>query len=207
MNLPIKVIMILKWDDHQIVSALLSLIERPTWEFFYGKCYPVFKSLYSHYYTDCAEITDFIHDIYIDIMSSKDEDAHCKLELFKFRCALHNWVGVVSIRYCYAKYKKRIMFVDSDRNDLVSVSLDDKETVFEPGMMLSYDLKKILDIMPNERYRKLIFLRYFLDNSNEEVAKELGLTMENYYNLHRRAKVQFISVYNNEIIRKEMKHA
>lgn len=140
-------------------------------------------------------------------MTPKDENTPCKLESFSYRCALHNWVGVVSIRYCYAKYKKRIMFIDGDINDPVSVSIDNNETIFEPSIMFSYDLKQILEMMPNERYRNLILLRYIQELSNEEVAKELGITMENYYNLHRRAKVQFIRTYNDEIKRKEMIHA
>lgn len=205
-RIPTPIIMILKWDDCQIVPALLQFIPRPTEEFFYGKCYPVFKSLYSRYYTDSAEITDFIHDIYVDIMIPKDAESRCKLDQFSYRCALHNWVGVVSIRFCYAKYKKRIMFVDGDINDPVWVSIN-HETIFEPNMMASSDFRKILDMMSSERYRKLILLRYVYDYSNEETAKTLGMTMENYYNTHRRARVQFISTYKNEMDRKEARHA
>jgi len=206
-RLPVPCRMILHWSDQMIVSALLRHIETPTDEFLYGKCYPMFKSLYTRYYTGCPELLDFINNIYIIIIYPNDKDNKCKLESFNYRCALHNWVGVVSIRYCYAQYKKSIPFADGDINDPNYVSIYDKETIFEPSMMNSYDIRKIVDLMSNERYRRLIKLRYIQDLSNEETAAVLGITMENYYNLHRRARVQFISAYNKEMERREMRHA
>lgn len=55
------------------------------------------------------------------------------------------------------------------------------------------DAYKILDMMPNRRYRKLIELRYIKELSNEETADSLGMTMPNYYNKHKLAKAQFCS--------------
>jgi len=56
------------------------------------------------------------------------------------------------------------------------------------------DMEKILTLMPNERYRTLIRLRYIELMTNEETAKALGMTMDNYYNIHKRAKAQFEEV-------------
>ena len=41
-------------NDHDIVEALLRRDEQITREFFYRKCYPLFKSVYDNYHTDCA---------------------------------------------------------------------------------------------------------------------------------------------------------
>lgn len=54
------------------------------------------------------------------------------------------------------------------------------------------DIHRLLDLMPNSSYRKLIRLRYLEQRDNEETARLLGVTMGNYYNMHKRAKEQFI---------------
>ena len=60
------------------------------------------------------------------------------------------------------------------------------------------DLETIIGIMPNERYRNIIRLRYIERRTNEETAEALGMTMANYYNKHKLAKEQFISALNKE---------
>lgn len=56
--------------------------------------------------------------------------------------------------------------------------------------------------MPNKRYSELIHLRYLELKTNEETAKELGMSLENYYNKHKLAKEQY-----ERIFRKEVGHA
>ena len=60
------------------------------------------------------------------------------------------------------------------------------------------DLETILSLMPNKRYSLILRLRYLEGMTNEETAKTLQMSMDNFYNKHMRAKKQF-----NEIIRKE----
>ena len=54
------------------------------------------------------------------------------------------------------------------------------------------DVRKLLGLMPNSSYRELIRLRYLEQKDNEETARILGVTMGNYYNMHKRAKEQFV---------------
>ena len=52
--------------------------------------------------------------------------------------------------------------------------------------------------MPNKRYSELIRLRYLEQNTNEETAKALGMTMENYYSKHKLAKEQYQIIQRKE---------
>lgn len=61
------------------------------------------------------------------------------------------------------------------------------------------DAEVILNQMPNRRYRELIRLRYLEQKTNEETAKELGMSMDNYYNKHRLAKAQYELVCKKEV--------
>lgn len=60
------------------------------------------------------------------------------------------------------------------------------------------DVKKLLKMMPNRRYSRLIEYRYVEEKSNDETAALMEMTMDNYYNCHRRAKAQYCEVLRKE---------
>ena len=61
------------------------------------------------------------------------------------------------------------------------------------------DAQIIIKQMPNKRYGELIRLRYLELKTNEETAKELGMSMENYYNKHKLAKEQYERRFRKEV--------
>lgn len=195
-RLPIPYPHIAKFTDPQMVEALLAHLSIETNEFFYGKAYPLFGALYSHYYTGCAEVVDFIHDIYIDIIEIKKETKKCKLQSFRYQCSLKNWIGIIAIHFCHARYKHRIDTVSSDVND----RFDNKtpSVLANISTLERYDVERILKSMNNERYRQIIRYRYLEGLSNEETASLLGMSMDNYYNKHRLAKVQYLIAIRKE---------
>lgn len=196
-KLPVLCKLIVGWNDHQIVPALLKYRPIPTEEFFYGKCYPMFKSLHSRYYTDCVEVLEFINEMYLDIMQPRTIGKKCKLELFNFQCSLHNWVGVISLRHCYATFKKRKIEIFTDSGD---INQEELPSLFvEMHIMERVDIEKILAMMANERYREIIRLRYLDGLTNDETAAKLGMEMSNFYNKHLLAKAQYLAVYKKEM--------
>lgn len=199
MRPPIPFPYIALWPDKKIVSSLLHFEQLPTAEFFYGKSYPVFKSLYDRYTTDCAEVIDFIHEIYVDILKPRQVGHRCKLETFNYKCSLENWVGVVAIRYCYHQFKKFIPTDDLTDSDRLSVS--EPSILTDMGTLNREDVETIINMMPNERYRQLIRYRYLDELDNEETAKKMGMSMDNFYNKHRAAKVQYIQAFLKEMSR------
>ena len=60
------------------------------------------------------------------------------------------------------------------------------------------DVEALISLMPNKSYGNLIRLRYLEQKTNVETANELGMSMDNYYNAHLRAKAQY-----KEVCRKE----
>lgn len=199
MKLPIPFPLIANWPDKKIVPSLLQFEQLPTAEFFYGKSYPVFKSLFSRYSTGCSEVIDFIHEIYIDILRPRQIGKRCKLETFNFRCSLKNWVGVVAMRYCYHRYKKIIQTESLADGD--SFSVPEPSILTDMGTLNREDVEAIIGMMPNKRYQKIIRYRYLDELDNEETAKKLGMTMDNFYNKHRLAKVQYIQAFIKEMTR------
>lgn len=186
------------YTDLEIVKAILRRDTEITKEFLYRKCYPLFAAIHSKYYTDCETPIELINEIYVYILLPHRETHRSKLQDFGFRCTFTLWLKIVTENYCRQLFAKRIrseenVDVESDRNTFQDESLQESTQNFNMT-----DVNKILSLMPNQRYRKLIEYRYIDEKSNEETAIMLGLTMANYYNIHKRAKEQFCHVLRKE---------
>ena len=186
-----------------IVNAILLRDQKITQQYLYIKCYPLFKSVFDNYYTDCLSCMEFINEIYIHLLTPKDTGL-CKLQTFQFGSTLTTWLKTVAVYYCYEHYrrKQKISFVEEkketdsyqgDRFNQYAASM-----YVEDSIMSKDDLEAILSLMPNKRYSMIIRLRYLEGMTNEETASALQMSMDNFYNKHMRAKKQF-----NEIINKE----
>lgn len=184
--------------DQQIVQAILNRDTYITKEFLYRRCYPLFKSIYDKYYTDCETCFELINEIYVYIMIPQKKTGISKLAAFGFRCTLTIWLKIVVENYCHQLYARRVEFdndsdVGSDRN-----LPEDKSLTENTRRIDMEDVDKILNMMPNQRYRRLIQYRYVEEKSNEETAELLGMTMANYYNKHKLAKAQYCAAMRKE---------
>lgn len=184
--------------DQQIVNAILDRDTIVTKEFLYRKCYPLFKSVYDKYYTDCETCIELINEIYVYIMIPQKKTGISKLAAFGFRCTLTMWLKVVVENYCHQLYARRMEFDwDSDVNSDRNMPNDDSLTENTHRIDME-DVTKILNMMPNQRYRQLIEYRYVDEKTNEETAELLAVTLANYYNMHKRAKAQYCEVLRKE---------
>lgn len=185
-------------SDRQIVKAILDRDTSITREFLYRKCYPLFKSVYDKYYTDCETCIELINEIYVFIMIPQRNTGVSKLAAFGFRCTLTMWLKIVVENYCHQLYSRRID-IDRDSDVAGDRSMPDDDSLTENTRNIDMDdVNKILTLMPNQRYRQLIEYRYVEEKSNEETAMLLAVTMANYYNMHKRAKAQYCEVLRKE---------
>ena len=193
-------------EDFQIAKALIKRDNLVTRKYFYQQCYPLFKSIYDNYYTDCTNCKEFIDEIYIVVLSPSKTTGKCQMENFRGESTLTSWLKTACLYYCYKKYESKsrmpiyepLIFLnhqekddDSDRDEFGSIEIDFNNLNRE-------DALAILKRMPNKRYSEIIRLRYLELLTNEETAKTLGMTMENYYNKHKLAKAQYIRVHRKE---------
>lgn len=188
-----------KKSDQEIVKAILERNAQVTHDFFYVKCGNLFRSIFNNFYSDCGDWIEFTNEIYLFIMTPQQKlDGKSKLAKFGFRCSLALWLKIVALNYCKQLYAKRTdIFEDSiDSNDRFDHVIESFNIDFRTINM--QDTQKILDLMPNHRYRALIEYRYVNDHTNEETAEFLNMNMANYYNKHKLAKAQFIAALRKE---------
>lgn len=199
-------------EDLEIAKALIRRDNMVTKKYFYQHCYPLFKSIYDNYHTDCTDCKEFIDEIYIVVLAPSKITGKCQMENFRGESTLTNWLKTACLYYCYKQFEQKEkmpkyeqltnsndkgLFDEDGRNEAVygSIELDFSNLDRQDALI-------ILNQMPNKRYRELIRLRYLELKTNEETAKALGMTMDNYYNKHKLAKEQY-----ERILRKEVHHA
>ncbi len=190
-------------NDQEIVWALLHRDEKVTKEFFYIKCYPLFKSVFDNYHTDCSTCVEFINEIYVHVLTPSKVSGLCKLEQFQFRSTLFTWIKSVCLFYCYKKYERVKKFPTNDFPDKnadegVRIDMFSESISIDESSLHSNDAETILKLMPNRRYSLLMRLRYVEGHSNEETAQLMGMNMNTFYNKHKMAKEQYIKTLKKE---------
>lgn len=90
-------------DDLKIAQALIRRNESVTKSYFYKQCYPLFKSIYDNYYTDCSSCFEFISEIYIVVLAPSKTTGKCQMENFKGESTLTSWIKSACLFYCYSK--------------------------------------------------------------------------------------------------------
>ena len=196
-------------EDLQIAKALIKRDNLVTRKYFYQQCYPLFKSIYDNYYTDCTNCKEFIDEIYIVVLAPSKTTGKCQMENFRGESTLASWIKTACLYYCYKQYETKEKMPkyerlpnsnvkdnddDSDRDDAIYGSIEIDFTNLN-----RQDALIILNQMPNKRYSELIRLRYLELKTNEETAKALGMTMDNYYNKHKLAKEQYERIFRKEV--------
>ena len=197
-------------EDLQIAKALIKRDNLVTRKYFYQQCYPLFKSIYDNYYTDCTNCKEFIDEIYIVVLAPSKTTGKCQMENFRGESTLTSWLKTACLYYCYKKYDAKgqmpvyepLIFLNNqekeddggrDEEKFGSIEIDFNNLNREDALV-------ILKRMPNKRYSEIIRLRYLELLTDEETANELGMTMENFYNKHKLAKAQYIRIHRKEVL-------
>lgn len=196
-------------EDLQIAKSLIVRDEMVTRKYFYQQCYPLFKSIFDNYYTDCANVKEFIDEMYIIVLAPSKLTGKCQMENFRGESTLTSWLKTACLFYCYKQFeikgkmpkKERLPLSNADDDDDAGDRADSIYGSLEIDFsnINRQDAQVIIKQMPNKRYGELIRLRYLELKTNEETAKELGMSMENYYNKHKLAKEQYERIFRKEV--------
>lgn len=191
-------------EDVQIAKALLKRDEAVTYNYFYVHCYPLFKSIYNRFYTDCDSVKELIDEIYLLVLTPSKKTGRCQLENYCGQSTLASWLKAVSLFYCYKQFEKKNKIPAADVIGEDTGTLNDR--IIKKGGSIDIDFSNlnradanaIIKLMPNKRYREIIRLLYLEQKSNEETAMLLGMTLANLYNKKRLAQAQYKRIKDKE---------
>ena len=177
--------------DQEIIQGLINRDNRVTEDFFFVQCRPLFIRIMQNVFDYDVEYDEMVNELYVYLM---EDDAN-KLRQFQYRSSVYQWLKILAIRFFI---KRRKQMIENSCEDTLyegqSVSpVDEKEPLAKA------DLRRLFEMMPNKRYVYVIHQLVIEEREPEEMAKEMNVTVDNLYNIKRRAMAQLTQVALNDI--------
>ncbi len=185
--------------DQEIVKALIGRDSRVTAQFFFKDCRPLMLSIIHRVFDkQKVDYDEMISELYIYLMAN---DAR-RLRQFKFESTLYQWLKTTAIRFCLKLKTDGIVIDNESQEPLDNRSRNTGNTESSQAKM---DINALLRQMRNQRYAKVIRMLMIDDMTPDEVAKELSVTVDNLYNIKRRAMAALAIVALKDKIHYERK--
>ena len=177
--------------DKQIIEALINRDERVTYHFFFEKCRPLFVSIIRYVFSYEVDYDEFVNELYLHLM----EGDAWRLKAFEGRSSIYQWLKVVAIRFFVQKRDNLIE--DVSREPLMNEATEEMDCSAS-AMMAKIDVEQLLSQLKNERY-VMVIRRLVLDDAEpKEIAKELNVTVDNLYNIKKRAIAALTQIALND---------
>ncbi|MBR5656199.1 MAG: sigma-70 family RNA polymerase sigma factor [Prevotella sp.] len=170
------------YDDHALVDGILNNNGKLIEYFFNKKCSGLFAYIIENIFDGNVDKQDLSQELFLYLAKNN----WYKVRQFDFRSKLMTWVTVVAVRFFQKKRKELI-------EKTGSMPLNDKmwqEQSHAIYIDQRMDLHIALAKMPNTRYRKVIEVLDLQEVRPDILAKEMNVTVDNLYNIHRRALAQ-----------------
>lgn len=171
------------YDDQALVDGILNNDRRLIEYFFNEKCSKLFGYIIINVFdNNVADMKELANELFLYLA----KDDWYKVRQFNFRSSLMTWIRVVATRF-FQKKREELMEKSSP------VALNDKTWQdHSAGITIDrrVDIRAALQQMPNARYRKVIEVLDLQDVRPELLAEEMDITVDNLYNIHRRALAQ-----------------
>ena len=169
-------------DDHELVDGILNN-DKPLIEYFFQKkCSGLITYILMSVFDGNIDKHELVSEFFL-FMVHNDWQVFRK---FQYRSRLMTYLTVVATRFFQ---KKREMLMEKSS----PVALYDKMWHdHSDGVTIDrrVDIRAALQKMPNARYRKVVEMLDLQDVRPELLAEEMNITVDNLYNIHRRALVQ-----------------
>lgn len=171
-----------QYTDEQLVDGIVAGDAAVVEYFFFKKCKPIFVYIVHKVYDGRVNEQELINELFLYLA----ENDWYKVRQFDFRSKFTTWTQVVATRFFL---KKRSQLIENDSDETLNKR---RERGFSAhrAMDRRIDIRKALAVMPNERYRMVITALDLRDVSPEQLAERMEITVDNLYNIHRRALAQ-----------------
>ncbi|MBR6179629.1 MAG: sigma-70 family RNA polymerase sigma factor [Prevotella sp.] len=168
--------------DQEIIQGLINRDAHITQDFFFVRCRPLIISIIKYVFSYPVDYDEFVNELYIYLVDSDSK----KLREFQFKSSLFVWIKVVAIRYFI---RKRDHVIDINNGmPPYNKTIKDGDTVdTEASINARMDLEQLFLSMKNERYVFVIRKLILEDVQPEFLAKNMGVTVANLYNIKKRA--------------------
>lgn len=175
------------FSDAQLVDGIINN-DKPLIDYFFNtKCAKLISYIVVTVFDHRVEGDELANELFLYLA----ENDWYKLRQFDFRSKLTTWVSVVAVRFFQ---KKRSLLIENSSSEPLLNNRIDPEFYQHDIWSNGYDIHNAIKHITNERYQ-MVIQKLDLDGQKpDDVAKELGITIANLYNVRHRAHVQLASL-------------
>ena len=167
--------------DREIIQGLIDRDNRITDQFFYVKCRPLLTAIMRLVFSYPVEYNEIVSELYDYLM----EDDGLKLRQFQYRSTIYQWMKVVAIRYFIRK--RDSLIENTSKETPYERHADDVMVDMAQIVARKIDVTHMLAMMENQRYADVLRHLILQDEEPEKYAESIGVTVDNLYNIKRRA--------------------
>ena len=178
--------------DKEIIEKLIARDERVTSLFFFKNCRPLFLSIIRYVFSYEVDYEEFVNEFYLYLM----EENASKLRQFEGRSSIYQWLKITAIRYFIAKRNRMIDMAPKDTP--LGITTHDEMVDEESETVVRMDIASLFERMSNKRYVYVIRRLVLDDAEPKDVARELQVSVENLYNIKKRAIASMTQIALNE---------
>ena len=167
--------------DREIIQGLIARDNMVTEQFFYVRCRPLLTSVMRLVFGRPVEYDEMVSELYDYLMT----DDCSKLRRFQYRSSIYQWMKVVATRF-FIRHRNNVIENTSGElpyeREADSATADTADAVGD-----RIDVARLLQLMPNRRYADVIQNLVLDDIEPEQYAQQIGVTVDNLYNIKKRA--------------------
>ncbi len=167
--------------DREIIQGLIARDNRVTEQFFYVKCRPLLTAIMRLVFSYPVEYDEMVSELYDYLMA----DDCIKLRQFQYRSTVYQWMKIVATRF-FIRHRNTMI---ENTSKEPPYEYENGDEVIDTVNIISdkMDVAKLLQLMENQRYADTIRNLILDDKQPEQYALELGVTVDNLYNIKKRA--------------------
>lgn len=167
--------------DSEIIRGLIERDNHVTEQFFFVRCRPLFTAIIRLVFSYPVDYDEVVNELYHYLMA----DDCARLRQFRFRSSVYQWIKVVATRF-FIRHRDS-MIDNSSKKPLYEV--EEREPEIDSASRVSdrIDVNRLLGMMENRRYAHAIRRLIIDDIGPEQYAAEIGVSVDNLYNIKKRA--------------------
>ncbi len=180
-------------SDRELLEAVMNNDEDAIEYLLFYRCDKLFSFIIRHSFASNVKKEELITEFYLFLHKKGWE----KLRKFNFMSSLDTWLSTVLVRF-FDERKKEVAATDDK-----AVLLDENIVELEDGNahLLRFELLDAINSIENARYR-YVLLSEWKGMKADEIARSMGVSVENVYTISKRAKTELKKLIDGEYVRK-----
>ena len=150
----------------------------------------MFLSIIDKIFPFKVEYDEFVNELYYELLKDNAQ----KLRQFEGRSSIFQWLKTVAIRF-FMRRRDELVGDYSNETQTDNIKSDD----FVQTSTAQLDLNKLLSLIDNNRFVHALQRLIIDDAPPQTVADEMNITIDNLYNIKKRAITALTQVALNDI--------